>query len=272
MPPTVIQQQTPSSAYRRYPNRPVRGIGLHHSATTVLYSPVAGKSAHRVFMPDGTIYLQAPLDAAAHTILKTDRWRPSWMLRCPDGKVSDPNYCMINYEIIYAPQEPHFQRPTPAQYASIKWALAQDYALFGANPIVGHGQLQSDKWATEPHDFDYAQADIGPMQPNIGRFYEQEPEVQNPATDAEIKGWLETYGTPVNMDTGIMQFAAASFRNGPPPTGEWRGPALPGPNGEPGEYATDTGNVRHRFAQGIVEFNPTTGGMGWVEVVLKPND
>lgn len=266
----VIQQPTPSSAYTRYPGRPVRGACLHHTATTALYAPQRGKSAHRVFMPDGTIYLQVPLEHAAHTILATDRMRPAWVVRCPDGLVSDANYCTLNYEIVYAPQEPYFQGPTAAQHESVRWALQQDYARFGALPIVGHGELQLDKWPSEPHAFNYFAAGVGPMQPGVGRFLIEEEQVTNPATDEEIKGWLETAGVGVNMDTALIKFAADAFRQGPPPFGNWRGPAI-----GPGEYAVQLPDgrtvARHRFTAGIAEYDPTTGGLGWVEVVANPD-
>lgn len=274
-PPPQVQQTTPLNAFRRYPNRPINYIGLHHTADSIydpLPQPTSNGSWHRLFAPDGTIYNAVPHDAAAFTILATDLWRPSYIVRCPDGAVSDANYCGLQYEIEYAPQAPYNETPTPAQLNSIAWALQTDTARYGPVPCLPHGLVQADKWDTEPHLLDYARLQLTWV-PGFGYVYNpQEPPVQNPATDDTIKGWLETYGTGVNMDTGIMQFAAQAFRDGAPPHGNWRGPALPGPNGEPGEYSTPDGLVNHRFTAGIAYFNPQTGGIGWREIVLHPEE
>lgn len=276
-PPPQYQQSTPANSYVRYPNRPINFIGLHHTADPqggTLPQPSNTGSWHRLFPADGSIRNAVRHDAAAFTILKTDLWRPSYIVRCPDGRVSDANYCGLQYEIEYAPQDPYNETPNAAQYAAILYALTVDTAQYGPIPGLPHGLVQSDKWRTEPHGLDYARLHLTWVD-GFGYIFnpQEDPnDVTNPATDEQIKGWLETYGTAVNMQTGIMQFVAQSFRNGAPPTGEYRGPALPGPNGEPGEYAAPdgSGKIRHRFAQGIVEYDPNTGGLGWVEVVLHP--
>jgi hypothetical protein len=174
--------------------------------------------------------------------------------------------------------------PSDHQIASLKEALQEDYAKYGPGPVLGHGQVQSDKMATEPDGLPWSLVGLGTYQPGVGRFLIEEPQVQNPVTDAQIKGWLETYGVGVNMDTGIMQFVAASFRNGSPPCGNWRGPARWAPDGNGGElvgvgeYTVNIQmpdgrveqRIRHRFSAGICEFNPITGGLGWMELVNDP--
>lgn len=286
--PTIVQQYAPPSSYRVYPNRPITYIGAHHAADPLggnVPTPKAGSSWHRLFRLDHVIYHTVPTNAAAHCILKNDLWpnHPS-ILRCPDGAVSNANYCGLQYEIEYNPADPNFEAPTQSQIEDFKWQVRQDYALFGVIPILPHGMLQSDKWPSEPHLFPWAEAGFV-WHPNLGYIIEtpppnQDPDYMNPATDEHIKGWLETLKVGVNMSTGIMQFVAEAYRQGPPPHGHWRGPALHAPLSSPdnpqGEYEVhnEEGHLckRHRFSAGIAEYNTVTGGLAWVQVVQYPGE
>ena len=89
-------------------------------------------------------------------------------------------------------------------------------------------------------------------------------EVAVPATDEELKSYLEQLGQTVNMDSAIIKRACLSYRRG-----ETRGPAISD------EYpaTTESGQsvVRQKFTAGIAEYNPATGDTVWVEVVAHPN-
>lgn len=281
----VIEKPAPISSYVRYANRPVTTIFLHHTAgqqNGAAPTPTINGSWHRRIDGSGNIINEVPLEHAASCVLMTDKWRPPSVVRCPDGKTSDANYCGIHYEIQYAPQAPYNESPNAAQYEAIIYALQLDYQRFGPLPIIGHGEVQSDKLPCEPCYFLYNAAGIGPVQPGIGRFFTyptppiDEADMANPADDETIKGWLESRGMPVNMDTGLMQVAAKAFRQGDPPHGNWRGPAMPAPGGtvnDPGEYDWyDPDGVlhkRHRFSAGIAYYNTATGGSGWVETIAE---
>ncbi len=275
----ISQQYTPYGSWRDYgPNKPKRGIFLHHTAGSQSAPPPAPSpngSWNRLFLPNGDRLDSVPTaTGAAFCVLKTDIFRPNWLLTAPDWAVSDANYSSINYEIQYAPQAPYGETPTSQQLASIRQTLREDYACYGPLPVLGHGQVQSDKWPTEPHGFDYDAVNLGEFQPGQGRFLLPTPPESaaygmNPTPDAQIKGWLESFGQPINPDTAIMKFVYQAFRLGDPPTGNWRGPALP-----PGEYNATTLDgrsvVRHRFSAGTVEYDPSTGGLGWCELNLHP--
>lgn len=279
--PRILDAYAPSSVYTQYPSRPVRGRVLHHTAApqaSATPQPRLGANWHRIFLPEGTVLNVVPLMHAAHHDALCDRWRPSWVQRVPYPYfVSDINYCSIGYEIQYAPQAPYNEVPTPEQYAALRYVFALDDRQFGPLPTVGHGEVASDKLLCEPCNFDWTEAGFGPRDPQLGRFWAPTPsqttdeDMLNPTPTETIKGWLESAGQPVNMDTAIMKFAADAFQQGPPPHGNWRGPALP-----PGEYQATTRDgrtvVRHRFTAGVVEYDPATGGLGWVEVVAHPEE
>ena len=83
-------------------------------------------------------------------------------------------------------------------------------------------------------------------------------------SDAELKRYLEMLGTPVNPDTAIMRRAMLAYRYG-----ESRGPAMSN------EYQATTADgrrvVRQKFTAGIAEYDPASGEVNWVEVVLHPD-
>lgn len=280
--PNVIIQPTPAEAYTVYANRPIRGIFGHHTGGTTLYTPTRNGSAHKVFLPDGTIVIQVPVKHAAHGVLKTDLLYPSWLLRCPDARVSDANYCGIHYEIVYdptpAPGGPG-QVPTALQERSIKWQLEQDYREHGTLPFMPHGIVQSDKWRTEPHGLNYEACGLGRFVPNYGYLLTvptpNDPEYVIDISDEDLKAYFESYGVGVNMATGIMQLAALSYRRD-----ETRGPAIAWVRHDgtwiSGEYnyqlqdGSDQIVIRQRFTAATAEYNPATGGKGWVELNINP--
>lgn len=261
------QQPTPTNAYAHYANRPIRGIFPHHTATTQRPTPRLGSSWNHLIDrdPAATIYQAVPLEGAPHCVLKTDLWRPPWIVRCPDGRVSDANYCGLHVEIVYDPSSPNNQLPTSAQVQSLGTLIDYYYDLYGPLPIVGHGEVQSDKWRTEPHPW----PDVYVAQLNLsdkgvyGRFRLTTPPQEAPVveiSDEDLKAYMEQLGTPINPDTALMQRAYLAYRRG-----ETRGPAISG------EYTyLITGHVRQRFTAGIADYDPATGGVSWAEVVAHP--
>lgn len=157
----VIRRTVASSAYTKWPNRPFRGVVLHHSAGTSLPTPARGASWHYAVMPDGTLYGDVPEEHIAHHCGATDRWRPAWVPRAPNGAgVSDINYASIGIEIIYAPQLG--QSPTDAQRASVNTLLDDLRERRGLVWVVGHGECDLSKWPTEPHNLDWQRTGLTP--------------------------------------------------------------------------------------------------------------
>ncbi|CAA9250428.1 MAG: hypothetical protein AVDCRST_MAG77-2049 [uncultured Chloroflexi bacterium] len=92
---------------------------------------------------------------------------------------------------------------------------------------------------------------------------EEDDEPPLAVPDVEIQALLESRGQPVNMATAIIARACLSYRRR-----ESRGPALSdkypatAPDGQP--------VVRQTFTGGIAEYDPQSGLVSWVEVVLHP--
>lgn len=82
-------------------------------------------------------------------------------------------------------------------------------------------------------------------------------------SDEDLKAYLEQRGQSVNMATAIIQEACLAYRRG-----ETRGPAASD------EYVATTPDgrevIRQNFTAGIAEYDPSTGAVAWVEVVLHP--
>lgn len=260
-------QTTPTDAYTYYPNRPRTTIFGHHTAGPSLPTPSRGASWNHIIDRDpvATIYSAVPLDSAPHTISNTNRHRPPSVLRCPDGRVSDANYCGVHVEIVYAPQAPYNQRPTSSQLASLNTLLRYYYALYGPLPFWGHGEVDTTKWPTEPHGLDYAAAGLGPHT-SYGRFLVNPPTedtcTMDPISDEDLKIYFEQLGTPVNMETAIIKRASRAYR-----VGETRGPAVSD------EYLYAPSNrIRQRFSAATAEYDPETGGVGWAELNLHPEE
>jgi hypothetical protein len=162
----VIRRAIPSDASTFAPNRPVNGVVLHHTAGSTTPYPQRGASWHYVVGPDGTVFVDVPEDRAAHHCGATDRWRPPWVVRSQVA-VSDANYCTLGVEITYAPQ--WGQVPNAAQHQAVRELLADMYVRRGRLPVVGHGELQLDKWVTEPHALNWTAAGCGERTVN-GRY------------------------------------------------------------------------------------------------------
>lgn len=273
MTPPVGQQAYPRDAYTLYNNRPIRGIVLHHTATPGPNAPTMarGRSWHGLILRDNpggrgfaTLLRGIPDQHAAHTVGNCNRWRPSWMVNAPDGRVSPPNYCTKSYEVVYNPVAPDYQKPTAAQLATWRWAVEQDYLTYGPLPIVGHGEIDSDKMLTEPHNFavEYPLWGLTPLGP-YGHYLATPPQPDegddvDPISDADLQAYLSQLGFPVNMDTAIIKRVALSYRRG-----ENRGPAVSD------EYHYQ-GKVRQRFTAATAEYDPATGGVSYVELNINP--
>jgi hypothetical protein len=91
---------------------------------------------------------------------------------------------------------------------------------------------------------------------------EDEPPIA--ISDSELKAYLESRGQGVNMDTALIKLACLSYRRR-----ETRGPAI----GDEFAAISPDGRavVRQHFTGGTAEYDPETGQLGWVEVVLHPD-
>lgn len=262
----ILQQPYPSDAYTAYKNRPIRGIVLHHTATKTLANPGLGRSWHYIIdrNPGATIYKCIPVTHAAHHVGQCDLWVPAWVVECPNRLVSNINYSSVGIELVCSPQAPDNQFITPAQHDALYYLFTLLYSTYGPLPIIGHGQVDSSRWPSEPHSLIYPNA--GVLQTpvwNVGRYFspfQEDPDNVNPIDDTDLQKYLESYGTRVNMSTAIIKRAALSYRRG-----ETRGPAISD------EYSYGPiPTVRQRFTAGTCEYNPTTGGCGWVELNIDP--
>jgi|AACY02.15.fsa_nt_gi N-acetyl-anhydromuramyl-L-alanine amidase AmpD len=130
--------------------RTIRGVVLHHTATTRPCEPHAGGSWHYLVTRDGQIV--APIDEqdVAWHVASTDRWRPSWVANtAPWFTGSDINSCSIGIEIVSHPQfAPGYTEP---QMIALERLLSDIVGRRGDLWIVGHGEVQSDR--SDPASF-----------------------------------------------------------------------------------------------------------------------
>lgn len=160
----MIERSTPFYTTAQW--RPIRGIVLHHSAGSTPVECHREGSWHWMVDKDATVYRDVPEDLVAWGAGYTDRWRPSWVTHSPI-RVSDVNWCGLHLEIVYAPQLG--EAVTDAQYAAVAELVAAIYGRHGPLYAVGHGEIDSTKWPTEPHGFDWRRAGFGPLKPGHGR-------------------------------------------------------------------------------------------------------
>ena len=264
-------QPYPADAYTNYPpNRPISGIVLHHSAGTSLVPPERGRSWH--FMIDSssqaTIYQTIPIRFAAHHVANTDRWRPDWVAKPPRPLTSDMNYCSIGIEIVYAPQPPYNQVPSAMQVRRAAELIDDIYSSFPYLPIVGHGEVDTTKWPTEPHLFPWDEY-FTPRDPKLGRFLlpldESQP-MPSPISVSDFKAYLEQLGTQVNPDTAIFKRAHLAYERG-----ETRGPAISDEYSATSPPPQSVPQIRQRFTAGTAYYDPATGACDWVEVNIDSN-
>lgn len=179
----LVERTIPMDACTVLPQRRILGIVLHHTAVPLFGAvpvPKRGASWHYLLLDNGLVYADVSEEFAAHHVASTSRWHPAWLPTTLVSGVSIANAYTIGIEIQYAPQ--HGERPTTAQHDALAELLADLYARYGRLPIVGHGELQLDKWATEPHDLDWDRF-CDPRVPGEGRYLreaaQEEPEMSD---------------------------------------------------------------------------------------------
>lgn len=242
------------------PGRQVRAIVLHDTEGSLQgslahFQRAGTASAHYVIGKSGELVGCVAEEHAAWHAARADRMRPEWLDPRPPGAglVSELNACTIGIELELLASDPDGAY-TEAQLNRLR-ALVRDLLLryrLGPDRVVRHGDVQGDR--SDPRGL--AVEDVLPQ-------IAPAPAGATDVSDDEIKRYLEQLGQPVNMDTAIMKRAALAYRRG-----ETRGPAL---SDEYLALAPDgRAVVRQDFTAGIAEFDPASGEVAWVEVVLHP--
>jgi hypothetical protein len=152
--------------YSVYPNRPITGIVLHNTESAgPLRVDQSQGSWHWLIDhdEDGTLYCDVSEKHAAWGVFATGhsaasiaktKWRPPWLVRCPDDGVSDANYCAIHIEMVsYQGYRDDGIPYTRGQYVTLAALIRDLFARRGVLPIVGHGQVQTDR--SDPVAFDW---------------------------------------------------------------------------------------------------------------------
>jgi hypothetical protein len=175
----VVRGYTHATAYS---GRPVVGITLHNTeGMTPVTTYQSGGAWQRLIDRDGSVYHDVPDKMAAWHVERADRWRPDWVRTCPDGRVSDVNYCALGIELVSAQEARNANEPyTVWQVAALRRVVIDWYHAHGRLPVVGHGQMQADR--SDPVQFDWAAAGFGAFVEGVGRFYDGGDPVRGPYT------------------------------------------------------------------------------------------
>jgi hypothetical protein len=152
--------------YSVYPNRPVTGIVIHDSESAgPLRVDQSQGSWHWLIAhdEDGTLYCDVSEEHAAWGVFATGhsaesiaktKWRPPWLVRCPDDGVSDANYCAIHIELVsYQGYRDAGIPYTRGQYVTLVDLIRDIFSRHGILPIVGHVQVQTDR--SDPVQFNW---------------------------------------------------------------------------------------------------------------------
>jgi hypothetical protein len=152
--------------YSVYPHRPVTGIVLHNTESAgPLRVDQSQGSWHWLIDhdEDGTLYCDVSEAHAAWGVFATGqsaeslaktKWRPPWLVRCPDDGVSDANYCAIHIELVsYQGYRDAGIPYTRGQYVTLVGLVRDIFSRYGVLPIVGHGQVQTDR--SDPVQFNW---------------------------------------------------------------------------------------------------------------------
>lgn len=240
--------------------RQVRAIVLHDTegsleGSLVHFQRLGTASAHYVIGKSGELVGCVTEEHAAWHAARADRMRPQWLDPRPPGAgfCSEINACTIGVELELLASDPDGAY-TEAQLNRLRDLvrdLLRRYRL-GQDRVLRHGDFQGDRSDPRGLSVEAVLPQVLPAAPDTTEVSED-----------EIKEYLQQLGQPVNMETAIMKRAALAYRRG-----ETRGPALCD------EYlalAPDGRTVvRPDFSAGIAEYDPATGDVVWVEVVLHP--
>lgn len=244
--------------YSRLSTRRINGIVLHHSAGSTPVTTFQSEGSWHWMVGKDALYRDVPESFVAWHVGNTLRWRPGWVpLGAGQGKTSDINAVSVGIELVYAPQDGEV--PNDYQYATLRALLDDLYTRYGLLPAVGHGEVDSTRWPTEPHALDWTRAGFGPRQTD-GRYWsadipepppepapEPEPPMETPLfTDAELEYearpliWREFYVEGTG-DFAIPQRWKAELRKG----NDLGAPLA-------GEESMRSGGSLQRFAHGTV--------------------
>jgi hypothetical protein len=170
--------------YSVYANRPITGIVLHNTESAgPLRVDQSQGSWHWLIDhdEDGTLYCDVSEKHAAWGVFATGhsaesiaktKWRPPWLVRCPDDGVSDANYCAIHIELVSYQGYRDASIPyTSGQYATLRALLSDLYERYGELSIVFHRDVQTDRG--DPVQFDAERAGLV-RNPDDGYFFRVE--------------------------------------------------------------------------------------------------
>lgn len=152
--------------YSVYANRPITGIVLHNTESAGPLRVDQSQGSWQWLIDhddDGTLYCDVSeahaawgvfaTGQSAESIAKT-KWRPPWLVRCPDAGVSDANYCAIHIELVSYQGYRDVGIPyTRGQYVTLVALIRDIFSRHGELPIVGHGQVQTDR--SDPMQFNW---------------------------------------------------------------------------------------------------------------------
>jgi hypothetical protein len=213
--------------YSVYPHRPVTGIVIHDSESAGPLRVDQSQGSWQWLIDhdeDGTLYCDVSEEHAAWGVFATGqsaesiaktKWRPPWLVRCPDDGVSDANYCAIHIELVsYQGYRDAGIPYTPGQYVTLRALLSDLYERYGELPIVFHRDVQTDRG--DPVRFDAERAGLV-LDTSDGYFFRAETDdmakVQElQAQIDQLNGITKTMQEQIDYKDELLQ--AANSRAG----------------------------------------------------------
>jgi hypothetical protein len=208
--------------YSIYPNRPVTGIVIHDSESAGALRVDQSQGSWQWLIDhdeDGTLYCDVSEEHAAWGVFATGhsaesiaktKWRPPWLVRCPDDGVSDANYCAIHIELVsYQGYRDAGIPYTRGQYVTLVALIRDIFSRHGVLPIVGHGQVQTDR--SDPVQFNWDAfhrllAETSEEEDDMAKVQELQAQIDN------LNGITKTMQQQIDFKDDLLQ--AANSRAG----------------------------------------------------------
>jgi outer membrane murein-binding lipoprotein Lpp len=190
------------------PGRLIAGIVIHDTEGHAKVDPHQEGSWHYEIDRSGEIYQFVDEEDIAWHVRACDRWWPDWLPHWGNYDLSRMNEWSIGIELVSdatyrAAGEPY----TDAQYTALAALIRDLFARRGVLPIVGHGQVQTDRSDPVAFDWERAAALIGATEEDdMSKVQELQAQID------QLNGITKTMQEQIDFKDELLQ--AANSRAG----------------------------------------------------------